>query len=299
MQIEERDPGSFVLGRTLMVLIVIVGVVGLVFVFRGPALPTPEAQQIPLLSTDEGSVDYDLFATVLDTYVDERGMVDYAGVKASPAALDAFLAQLEDHSPDSNAAMFTTEDEALTYWLNAYNAWCMKIVADHYPVDSINDIGEKKGAAFDLAVCKLGGKTLSLNNIEQDIVRVQFPEPRVHFALNCASLGCPPLPPWPFQVDMLDMQLDSVTIDFLSRKWYAHVNEDGSVALSSILKWYGEDFIKWLEANSKEPLIGTWVQLYAHDDVAKALEGGAEIEFIEYDWRLTDQAADWGATERR
>jgi len=299
MQIDERDPGNFMLGRALMVTIVVIGVVGLVFVFRAPALPTPEAQQIPLLSTDKGSVDYGLFATVLDTYVDERGMVDYAGVKADPAALDAFLAQLEDHSPDSNAAMFTTEGEALVYWINAYNAWCMKIVADHYPVDSIMDIGETEGAAFDMEVCKLGGKTLSLNNIEQDIVRVQFLEPRVHFALNCASLGCPPLPPWPFQVDMLDMQLDSVAIDFLSRQWYAHVNEDGSVALSSILKWYGEDFVKSLEANGKEGLIRNWVMLFARDDVAKALEGGAEIEYIEYDWRLTDQAAEWGAMERR
>lgn len=298
MQIEERNPGKFTLGTVMLGVLVLVGIVAAIAVLRAPSESTPEAQLLPLMDTEgEGPFDYSAWTKVLEESVDERGMVDYAGVKEDPGDLDAFLAQLAEVSPATNAAIFTTEEEALAYWVNAYNAWCMKIVADNYPVDSIMDIGEKKGEAFDLEVCDIGGKEMSLNDIEQGIVRVEFLEPRAHFALNCASLGCPPLPRDPFLPETLDEQLDTATRDFLGRKWYLSRLENGNVGVSSILDWYGEDFEKWMEAEGDQPSIAGYISIYAPDEMVSVLQG-AELEFTEYDWRLTDQAAEWANTDR-
>ena len=298
MQIEERNPGKFTLGTVMLGVLVLVGIVAAIAVLRAPSESTPEAQLLPLMDTEgEGPFDYSAWTKVLEESVDERGMVDYAGVKEDPGDLDAFLAQLAEVSPATNAAIFTTEEEALAYWVNAYNAWCMKIVADNYPVGSIMDIGEKKGEAFDMEVCDIGGKEMSLNGIEQGIVRVDFLEPRAHFALNCASLGCPPLPRDPFLPETLDEQLDTATRDFLGRKWYLSRLENGNVGVSSILDWYGEDFEKWMEAEGDQPSIAGYISIYAPDEMVSVLQG-AELEFTEYDWRLTDQAAEWANTDR-
>ena len=300
MQIEENRPGRFVFGTFMAAAIVFVGIAALVVVLRTPTKPVPESQQVPLLDTEEhGPFDYGLLAQVLEEHVDELGMVDYAAIKAAPATLDAFLDQCAEYGPDKNAAMFTSEEEALAYWINAYNAYTLKAVADAYPVDSIMDIGEGDGAVFDEELCICGSEKLSLNEIESGIVRKRFNEPRIHFAFNCASLGCPPLPREPFLPETLDEQLEAATRGFLSRAWYCRVSEDGrTVRVSSILDWYGEDFLKWLKSEGRKEEIGEYLALYAPEQVGEALEGGAAIEYIEYDWRLTDQAADWSDSER-
>jgi hypothetical protein len=99
--------------------------------------------------------------------------------------------------------------------------------------------------------------------------------------------------------ETLDEQLEAATRDFFSRTWYCSVTDDGkTVRVSAILDWYGDDFLKWLESEGKEGSIGAFVSLYAPEPVGEALAGGAAIEYTDYDWRLTDQAADWSSTER-
>jgi len=301
MQIEENRPGRFVFGTLMAAAVVVVGILALVVVLRTPTEPMPESQQVPLLDTEEhGPFGYGLLAQVLEEHVDELGMVDYAGIKAEPAPLDGFLGECAKYSPDKHAAMFTSEAEALAYWINAYNAYTLKAIADAHPVGSIMDIGAGDGAVFDEKLCVCGGEKLSLNDIESGIVRKRFNDPRIHFAFNCASLGCPPLPRGPFLPETLDEQLEAATRDFFSRSWYCSVSEDGrTVRVSSILDWYGEDFLKWLKSPGRKEEIGEYLALYAPEPVGEAIAGGAAIEYTEYDWRLTDQAADWRDSERR
>ncbi|MFQ6097467.1 MAG: DUF547 domain-containing protein [Armatimonadota bacterium] len=301
MDVQETRPRSFVPGAILAGALVAAGIVGLAIIFRAPTKPTPDSQRIPAIKLEAPApFDYASFSRVLEKRVNDLGMVDYAGIKAAPADLDAFIAQLKEDSPDNNLAMFASEDEALAYWINAYNAWMIKIIADHYPVASVQDIGDRPGAVFEDKLCVCGGKKMSLNDIEVGIIRARYLEPRIHFALNCASLGCPPLPRKPFLPDTLDAQLEAAARDFFGRKWYCRVADDGrTVAVTSILDWYREDFLDWLTENGQNSDIATYVALYAPDEVRRAIATGAEIEFMDYDWRLTDQAATWANVQRR
>lgn len=214
------------------------------------------------------------WAEVLSKRVDEEGLVDYVGLAAAPAALERFVAWLGAVGPTSRPALFPTRADRLAYYLNAYNALTLFNVLRRWPLGSVND----EPFEFFVSTCfLLDGKETSLLALENDLIRPQFKEPRVHFALNCASRGCPRLPREPFRPDTLKAQLRVEAERFLHDP--RHVQGQGqSVLLSKIFEWYEEDF-------TPTPL--AWIRAQAPDlDLPREPRS---VEFRPYDWGLNRQ----------
>ena len=204
---------------------------------------------------------------LLGQYVDSNGLVDYAGLKKNEAKLDAYLATLAKATPID----LWSHNEGLAYWINAYNAFTFKLILNNYPVGSITDLDG--GAPWKVKWIKLGDKTYSLNNIEHDIIRPRYGDPRIHFAVVCAAKSCPPLLNKAFKPDMLNLQLDAVTRKFINNSNFNQVN--GDVRVSKIFDWYKEDF-----GNLKD---------YLNQYLGQKIPTGKEIGFMDYDWSLNKQ----------
>ncbi|MGD8240938.1 MAG: DUF547 domain-containing protein, partial [Armatimonadota bacterium] len=197
-------------------------------------------------------------------------------------------------------ATFDSEHKALAYWINAYNAWMLQAVTDAYPTASVKDISSDPDV-FDTRGRICGGDDLSLNQIENEIVRREFLEPRAHFALNCASMGCPWLPREAFDPKRLDEQLDRETRRFFADPTHLTVDvETRTVGLTAILDWYQDDFLNWLREQKgiEDPAVLDYARLYAPEDVAGSIGDDFTVEYLDYDWRLNDTHAEWAAQRR-
>ena len=185
------------------------------------------------------SFDYQDFAEVLETHVDEQGLVDYVGLQANREQLDSFNQALGAVSPETYASW--SEAEQIAFLTNAYNAFTLQSIIDQQPIkESIRDIrGVWNKRKFSLA-----GEEKTLDNIEHDTLRKDFNEPRIHVALVCAAISCPPLRNEPYLPEKLDAQLDDQTAKFANSIHGFNLDRrDDRVYLSSIFKWYGKDFI--------------------------------------------------------
>lgn len=243
------------------------------------------------------------FDQVLKQSVDSDGLVDYASLKKMPEILEHYYSAVVRYSPDSHPERFPTESERLAYWINGYNAAAIKIVLEYYPIPSVTAVKppralffmpDKSGFFLFQRVC-YGGIDTSLYGLENRVIRERFAEPRVHFVLNCASRGCPRLPREAFEGRDLDRQLERETRRFFSEARNFRVDVEAKrVYLSSILDWYREDFIDWLERrypNRKADLL-QFARLYLDQAGRRKLDrlpADYSIEFIDYDWRLNDQ----------
>lgn len=165
----------------------------------GAALPAP------------GAFPHAHFSAVLARFVDAQGLVDYATLARDRAELDAYTAILAATSPKRDPELFPTRQDQLAYWLNAYNAWAMTAVIDRPGLQSVHD---QLLDFFYTTRHRLGGRKVSLYKLENGIVRKEFGDPRVHFALNCQSIGCPRLPRKAFEPASLDAELDAASAEF-------------------------------------------------------------------------------------
>jgi hypothetical protein len=213
--------------------------------------------------------------------VDERGLVDYPYFQARRADLDAYLARVAEAEL---AALAPDQLKALL--LNAYNALTIASILDHPSVASIREID----GVWDARRHRVGGFELTLDEIEHTLLRPFFRDPRIHFAVNCASASCAPLPQWAFAGEDLDRQLEERARHFLSDRRNVRI-EGGTLLLSSYFDWYGEDFTAegW---RPRADTIPEFVALYSTDDVAARLRAGEPIavEHLEYDWSLNAAA---------
>ncbi|QDU65733.1 DUF547 domain-containing protein [Engelhardtia mirabilis] len=258
-----------------------------------PALAPTQPAAVP---------DPSLLARVLDARVDEGGNVDYAGLKTDAVALETFYAQIAAVSPDSDPQLFPSRDEQLAYWINAYNAAILVSVTRLYPLDSVADLGppwylfflRDTAGFFYFRKQVFGGEAFDLYSFENKVIRERFGEARAHFALNCASAGCPRLPREPFRAETLDAQLDREARRFFAEPRNLTVDhEAGVVWLSQILEWYAEDFTAELGEvpDGVAPLV-EYAARYAPEQLAEELRGRAadyELRFVPYDWRLNDR----------
>lgn len=224
-------------------------------------------------------IDHSSFDQLLKKYVDNKGMVNYKGMKSEEGQLNTYIDLLQSNGPnDSN----WTKDERLTYWINAYNAFTIRLILDYYPVESIKDIGSKiqipfVNTAWDIKFIKIGGEELSLNNIEHNIIRKNFEEPRIHFALVCAAKSCPKLRNEAFNVDRLDDQLTNQTRSFLANPDKNKISKD-ELELSKLFSWYTGDFTK----------NGTLIE-YLNQYAPVQIDRKADKSFMSYDWSLNEQ----------
>lgn len=254
-------------------------------------------------STWEYRFDYSPYVRLLERVVNDKGRVDYETIINQPADLEEFYSLAALRSPLSHPEVFPTESDKLAYWINGYNAAVMKGVIRSYPINSVEEVKApfplsflpSKSGFFLLQRFVFGGEEISLYALENNIIRKQFNDPRFHFALNCASLSCPELPQIPFFPQTLDEQLEFETKKFINDKRNVRLDKDrGVLFLSSIFRWYEEDFTTWLKQYhpEQEASLVNYVLLYLDSpdsDEVRAADGGVEISYLQYDWGLNGQ----------
>lgn len=217
--------------------------------------------------------------------------VNYTQFQEERVALKSYL---ESMSQVSRAAFDGwSKPDQLAFLINAYNAATVELILTRYPdLSSIKELGSLTQSPWQKAFVPLLGETLSLDNIEHDIIRGsgRYNEPRIHFAVNCASIGCPGLINEAFDGAKLEQQLEMATKGFLSDRNRNRL-ENGALAVSSIFNWYGGDFEEgWRDAET----LDEFLVLYADslglsaDDIEALDSGDMEITFLEYDWRIND-----------
>jgi len=238
---------------------------------------------------DHGAWDGLLKAHVVPITNGNATEVNYAGMANDRAKLKAYLAALTSVSRTSFDSW--SKPEQLAFLINAYNAWTVELILTKYPkLESIKDLGSLLKSPWKKEFIPLLGKTLSLDNIEQDMIRGSgaYNEPRIHFAVNCASIGCPALRTEAFTGGKLAVQLDAATRGFLSDRSRNRL-QDGELQVSSIFKWYREDFERgWQGYKSLQQFFSDYATALglSPTDVQKLQSKSLEIEFLDYDWRL-------------
>ena len=219
-------------------------------------------------------VDHSLYGELLSKYVN-NGVVDYQGFKNEEAKLDEYLTVLENTNVSE-----LSRDELFAFYVNAYNAWTIKLILSAYPgIKSIKDLGNIFKSPWEKEIVRINGRVLSLDDIEHEILRAQFKDPRVHFAVNCASKSCPPLIPEPYRGSTLSRQLDNATRAFINdpKSNYLKGNQ---LYVSRIFKWFSEDF--------NDDVVGFFLK-YAEGNFKKELEAQKDkvkIVYLDYDWSL-------------
>jgi len=222
------------------------------------------------------------FAGVLKTHV-KNARVDYAGLKADPSGLDAYLNELASVRLEDFKTW--TQAQRLALLLNLYNAQTLRLIVDHYPLTSIRKIGILPGAAWRIENVRFGGNVVSLDHLEHEIIRKDFDEPRIHFALVCAALSCPPLRSEPYVGDKLDQQLDDQAKLFLETPEKNRFDVGSNTLwLSPIFEWYEADFTKSADT------LKNYVQPFLPEPARKALKQATEVtvKFNDYDWSLNE-----------
>lgn len=262
-----------------------------------PPKPFPHDKQA---ASKAKSFDYTPYASLLTNHVNEEGLVDYKGILKDSTTLEQFYTAIATFSPDSHPERFPKREDKAAYWINAYNATVVKAITSYYPITSVHDVKSPfflptGSGFFFLQKLTYGGARTSLYYLENSVIRKRFDDPRIHFALNCASLGCPQLPQQPFYPETLSADLD--------RETRAFINDDSKVRfdaatqtlyLSSIFKWYTRDFTHGTIKGQPETkrTLAEYVLLYMEPDKRTALataKDSINIEFLDYDWGLNDQ----------
>jgi hypothetical protein len=211
--------------------------------------------------------------------------VDYRGLQQDRAELERYLAVLS--SVPRQRYDNWNRDQRLAFLINAYNAFTLKLVSDHYPLDSIKEIGGLFASPWSQAFIPLFGQTLTLDQIEHSLIREPgvFDEPRIHFAVNCASIGCPALRPEAFVAGTLDAQLQDSQRRFLSDRSRNRFDAaSGHFRVSKIFDWYADDFAR--QSGSLQAYLQKQATLLAAtEDLAQA-RNTSTVAFLDYDWSL-------------
>ncbi len=212
------------------------------------------------------------YDALLKQYV-HKGKVDYKGLKAHRAGLDSYLQKMAKVSKEEFDSW--NKNTRLAYLINLYNAATLQLIIDHYPLNSIKDIGSLFKTPWSKEFVSFFGKDISLDTIEHEIIRKEYAEPRIHLALVCAAKSCPPLRSEAYEGSRLSTQLDNQgNIFFTSPQGLRVDHTKKKVHLSSILKWYKEDFAS----------VRDFAQKYTPDRF-----DGYALDWLTYDWKLNEK----------
>ncbi len=212
-----------------------------------------------------------------------KDKVNYAALNQNPAPLKAYLDDLAAVSKP--AFQKWTRAQQMAYLINLYNASTLQLIVDHYPVKSIKDIGGFFKGPWKQKSVRLFGRQVTLDYLEHDFLRPNYKDARIHFAVNCASIGCPALRPEAYQATKLDSQLTEQGRLFLQNQSKNRLDASHKrLYLSPIFKWYREDFVA--KSGSVEKFILPYLSAADRQVVAK---GGLSLKYTDYDWNLNKQ----------
>jgi hypothetical protein len=220
-------------------------------------------------ASGDPTFDHTTWNNLLQKYVSDEGNVDYEGFKKDQERLQSYLSELDVQPPEAN----WSKEATMAYWINAYNAFTVELILRNYPVKSIMDIDG--GKAWDMEFINLGGKKYSLNQIEHSILRKRYGDPRIHFAVNCAAESCPKLNNEAFSENKLEMQLYSMTKQFVNNPKKNTIAAD-QVEISQIFDWYKEDF------KTKDDNIVNYLNRFS----STRIDPSAKVTYKTYQWRL-------------
>jgi hypothetical protein len=249
-------------------------------------------------------LNYAAYAVALRQYVNDDGLVNYQGLKAKSTDLDAFTTALAALEPKVDDRW--SDRDKIAFWLNAYNAFTLQAIVTHYPIQPSflasfrfpqNSIRQIPGVWTELRFAVMG-RQMTLDEIEHETLRQQFNEPRIHMALVCAAMGCPPLRNEPYTGDKLEAQLAQQTRRMLGHPLKFRIDRKaGQVSLSSIFKWFGDDFVKTYGTNGKfnghsdsEKAVLNFISQHLEDnDHSYLISGQYGLSYLDYDWSLNAQ----------
>ena len=222
--------------------------------------------------------DHVIWDGLLKKYATDQGGLNYMAMLQDRDQLIKYLDHLSSNPPDPSSA---SKNERLAFWINAYNAFTVDLILENYPVKSINDIGARLqipfiNSVFDKDFILIKGEKMSLNDIEHKILRKEFNEPRIHFAIVCASISCPSLKKEAYQANRLDKQLDEQAISFINNPEKNNISED-HVVLSKIFYWFKSDFT---DNGSLIDFLNQYSDLH--------ISQNAKVDFHKYDWSLNE-----------
>lgn len=215
----------------------------------------------------EAKFDHTSWDKLLQKHVTAKGNVNYSGFKSDQTQFDEYLAALAVKKPSSD----WSREDAMAYWINAYNAFTVKLILNNYPISSIMKING--GKAWDLKFITIAGEKYSLNNIEHDILRKTYKDARIHFAVNCASVSCPKLLNGAFFAESLEKQLDAATKYFVNNDSKNSISAN-KAQISSLFDWYKSDFT----------MNGTVVDFLNKYSTTKLTT--SKISYKDYNWNL-------------
>ncbi|NEQ41820.1 MAG: DUF547 domain-containing protein [Okeania sp. SIO3I5] len=252
-----------------------------------------KTQQTQGLTTTSGQpFNYQTYTSILKEYVNDQGLVDYEKLKENRQQLDEFNSAIGTVTPSTYNSW--TDSEKIAFLINAYNSLTLESIIDSYPTKSIRRIpGVWKIRKFDVA-----GEKMTLDHIEHQILRKEFNEPGIHVALVCAAISCPPLRQEPYTGKQLEKQLDDQAKRFLGNSQAFRIDsENNAIYLSSIFKWFGQDFEKNYGQdpnidglNKTETAIVNYARKYVNSDDKKFLAKGVyKVKYSNYDWSLNVQ----------
>ncbi len=224
-------------------------------------------EKIKNSETETGKLDHSLWNNLLIKHVQTSGKVNYKGFKSEISSLDKYLAVLKVNP----VQVSWSRNEKMAYWINAYNAFTVKLIVQNYPLESITKL--HGGKPWDVKWIEIGSNTYSLNEMENDILRPEFNDARIHFAVNCAAVSCPPLLNKAWTADNLESNFEKQAKSFINNPVFNKI-QPSSIEVSKIFDWYGSDFgnlINYLNRYSET-----------------AINKNATIKYKEYDWSLNE-----------
>jgi len=254
---------------------------------------TPVVAEAATATQDSQPVGFDhrMLSMLLERHV-KKDRVDYKGFARDRAMLDAYTKKLSATTKKQFDSW--SKNEQFAFWINTYNAYTLTLILDNYPVASINDLAKGDVGPWDLPLIPMRAfhpegkdRDLTLNDVEQRILRPVFKDARVHAAVNCASKGCPPLRAEAFEGARLDKQLDEQMRTFVGDRTRNRFDKAGKkVVLNSIFEWYAEDFVDKKRGTTR----ADFLVRFAPEDAGPKPTWikSAKVTFDNYDWSLND-----------
>ena len=237
---------------------------------QGQPTKRVEGKLVSTTANSSVNVDHTIWDNLLRKYVNNEGLVDYEGFKKDFETLEDYLKILATQEPNDDWSV----QELLAYYINSYNAYTVKLIVENYPVNSIKDID----GPWTKPYVPIDGREITLATIENGVLR-KMNEPRIHFAIACASISCPPLLNEAYTAGKINEQLERVTRDFINNEKFNEISATNP-KVSMIFKWYEKDYT----VNDKKDVIG-FINKYADTKI----NANATLQYQNYNWDLNEQ----------